>query len=328
MTRKYSVIVGLGLLALLVLLLSPCFGMVWIDPLTVFTHPTLDSGIFWSLRVPRVLAAFVCGSALAVAGMAFQALFQSPLATPYTLGVASGASLGSVLAVVLQGWLWLPPGASPECFALAGACLTALLIFSISHIRRAHALSTLLLAGVALNYFFGSAVALIQYLSDYTNVFRILHTLLGGLDGIGLPELLRLLWLLVPGTVLILALSRELDLLGLGEDLAVSRGLNLRRVHQLLLVATSLIVGGIVAICGPIGFVGMMAPHIGRLLVGGQHQRLGVVSLLLGGILLTVCDTIARTLIAPAEIPVGVITALLGCPFFLWLLLRRKSAST
>jgi iron complex transport system permease protein len=308
------------LLALLVLLMMPCVGMKWIFP----WDTGLDGQVFWDIRLPRVLAGFLCGAGLAIGGMAFQAMFRSPLATPYTLGVASGASFGTVLAILLQSWfsvlMDLPPGLS----ALGGALLTAILIYNLAGLKRDASVNTLLLAGVALNYFFGSAVAFIQYLSDFTNVFRILHSLLGGLEGVGYPELLQLACFVLPGILLLAFLPDELNLLGLGEELAKSRGLSVKRVHQLLFLGTSLIVGGVVSVCGPIGFVGMMAPHIGRLMVGGEHRRLIPVTILLGGSLLTLCDTLARSLIAPAEIPVGVITALLGCPFFLWLLLRQN----
>lgn len=320
--RYVALLAIMVVLSLLVILGSPCLGMKLIFPWS----GGLDGDVFRMLRLPRTLACFLVGSGLAVGGLAFQAMFRSPLATPYTLGVASGASFGAVLAILLQGRLpgfavSIPPGIS----ALIGAGLTVMLIYSLAGLKRNFTINTLLLAGVALNYFFAGAVAFIQYLSDFTNVFRILHSLLGGLEGIGYAELGQLALFVLPGTLLITSLSSELNLLTLGEDIAFSRGVPVARIHQLLFAATSLIVGGTVAVCGPIGFIGLMSPHIGRLLTGGEHRRLAPVTLMIGGCLLTVCDTAARTLIAPAEIPVGVLTSILGCPFFLWLLLRRRS---
>lgn len=320
MSRRSWFIGLLFAFSILVLLCAPCIGMKLIFPWST----GLDQEVFYTMRLPRTLACFLVGSGLAIGGMAFQAMFRSPLATPYTLGVASGASFGSVLAIVLQGWLALPFVFPPTIAALGGAGVTVMLVYSLAGLRRSFMVNTLLLSGVALNYFFASAVAFIQYLSDFSNVFRILHSLMGGLEGIGYGELMQLALFVLPGLVLIFLLSAELNLLALGEDLASSRGVSVTRVHQLLLGATSLIVGGVVAFCGPIGFVGLMAPHIGRLLVGAEHRRLAPVTFMIGGSLLTLCDTAARTLIAPAEIPVGVLTALFGCPFFLWLLLRQK----
>ncbi|MCE3235523.1 MAG: iron transporter permease [Vampirovibrio sp.] len=323
MKEKTPMLLCLLLVAIVTLLLAPCLGMKWIFPYV----SGLDSDIFWQIRLPRVLASFAVGAGLAVCGMVFQAMFRSPLATPFTLGVASGASFGSVLAVLLAGvlpfGLMLPPGV----FALLGALGTIMLVYGMAGTRRTFSINTLLLAGVAINYFFASAVAFIQYLSDFTNVFRILHSLMGDLESMGYESLLQLLPFVLPGILLIACMPYELNLIAMGDDIAVSRGVELRRTRKLLFFSTSLTVGGVVSFCGPIGFVGMMAPHICRLLVGSDHRVLMPATLLLGGTLLTICDTLSRTLIAPAEIPVGVLTSLLGCPFFLWLLLKGKSAS-
>ncbi|WP_373531694.1 FecCD family ABC transporter permease [Vampirovibrio sp.] len=311
----------LSVFAALVLLLAPCVGMQWIWP---WLDPwgSLDAGILWEIRVPRVLASFLTGAGLAVCGMVFQALFRSPLASPFTFGVASGASFGSVLAIILGEFL--PFYGASGLFALLGAAFTVVLVYRLATWGRHFSISTLLLAGVAINYFFGSAVTFIQYLSDFTNVFRILHSLMGGFEGVGMDALWQLIPFVIPGMILIACLPYELNLLSMGDDIAASRGVHLNRTRKLLFFGTSVTVGGIVAVCGPIGFVGLMAPHIGRLMVGNDHRYLMIVSALLGGSLLTLCDTLSRTVIAPAEIPVGVVTSLLGCPFFVWLLLRQK----
>jgi len=312
----------LSVCAALVLLLAPCAGMQWIWPWLDAPAPAFDMGIFWEIRVPRVLASFLTGAGLAVCGMVFQALFRSPLASPFTFGVASGASFGSVLAIILGNAL--PFYGAPGLFALLGAAFTIMLVYRLATWGRHFSINTLLLAGVAINYFFGSAVTFIQYLSDFTNVFRILHSLMGGFEGVGMDALWQLIPFVVPGIILIACLPYELNLLSMGDEIAASRGVHLNRTRKLLFFGTSITVGGIVAVCGPIGFVGLMSPHIGRLMVGSDHRHLIPASALLGGSLLTLCDTLSRTVIAPAEIPVGVITALLGCPFFIGLLLRQK----
>jgi iron complex transport system permease protein len=179
----------------------------------------------------------------------------------------------------------------------------------------------MLLAGVAVSFFFSSLILFLQYLSDFAQSFRILRWLMGGLEILGFDSVLSLFPIVLIGVAILSLLRHELDLLTTGDDLATSRGVAVKKVRALLFVITSLMVGGVVAVCGPIGFVGMMAPHICRLLTGWNHSHLLPATFLFGGAFLTLCDTLARTLIAPVEIPVGIITALLGGPFFIWLLL-------
>ena len=180
--------------------------------------------------------------------------------------------------------------------------------------------ATMLLAGIAVNLFFSSLILLIQYMSDFTRSFRILRWLMGGLEVMGYESILNLAPLVLTSVLVLFALTHELNLMAVGEELAISRGVDVQWVKRALFLATSVCVGGVVAVCGPVGFVGMMVPHICRLLVGGNHRRLLPTCCLFGGVFLTACDTAARTLIAPAEIPVGVITSVLGGPFFVWLL--------
>lgn len=317
----------LALLAIGVLSGTPFIGMYPIPVEAIFQAPegNVEAEIFWSLRVPRVVAAFLAGAGLALSGMAFQALFRNPLATPFTLGVASGAALGAALYVRsgLSFALFSISGLSLSAFA--GALGAILLVYGLTQARSGFSVASMLLAGVAISFFFSSIILFIQYMSDFAQSFHILHWLMGSLAVTGVETVLEILPFVISGALIILFLSQELNLLATGELLAVSRGLNIRKVRSLLFFLTSLTVGGIVASCGPIGFVGMMVPHICRLLVGADHRFLTPATILFGGSFLTLCDTLARTLIAPAEIPVGVITALLGGPFFIWLLLRRAS---
>lgn len=312
----------LFLSAILALVLAPIVGMK-VTPLDAVFNPESggrESEIFWMLRVPRVCVSFLAGAALAISGMSFQALFRNPLATPFTLGVSSGAALGAAiyirlgLPVVILGI----PGISISAFA--GASVSILLVYSFTRLRSGFTTGTMLLAGVAISFFFSSVNLFTQYISDFTQTFRIIRWLMGGLEVVGFQSVAQMTPFVVAGSLVILLLTHELNLLTTGEELAVSRGVNLRLVRGAIFFATSLMVGGVVAVCGPIGFVGMMSPHICRLLIGPNHRFLAPATLLFGGAFLTVCDTFARTIIAPAEIPVGVITALLGGPFFIWLL--------
>lgn len=285
----------------------------------------IQQKIMNEIRIPRVLFAFVAGSGLALCGMVFQAMFHNPLATPFTLGVASGASLGAALYVSL-GLSFSFLGINGTSFAaFSGALLAISIVYSISRFRQGFSTETLLLTGVAISFFFSSLILFTQYLSNVTDSFRILRWLMGELSIVGYRDLMQLLPFVTICVAIIIWLSRELNLLMAGDDIAISRGVAVKKVRYLLFFSTSLCVGAIVALCGPIGFIGMMVPHICRLIVGTDHRWLIPASILFGGSFLVVCDTIARLIIAPAEIPVGVITTLLGGPFFLWLLIRSRS---
>ena len=315
------------MLALATVLVAPFIGMRTISFGALLNGlPTgIESDIFWRIRIPRVCTAFLAGAALSLSGMTFQAMFRNPLATPFTLGVASGSALGAALSIHL--------GLTASLFGLTGTTLCAfvgaigaiLIVYGVTKVKRGFSTATMLLAGVAMSFFFSSVILFIQYLSGLTHSFRIIRWMMGGLEVVGFAPVWRVLPFVLIGAVIVVALTHELNLLMTGEELAMSRGVRVNTIRKVLFFATSIMVGGVVAVCGPIGFVGMMAPHICRLLIGWDHRYLIPASLLFGGLFLTVCDTFARTVIAPAEIPVGVITALLGGPFFIWLLLSGSS---
>jgi iron complex transport system permease protein len=321
---------GSVLLLLVVGAAAVVVGAPFIGPVPLPFAVTLDpfgvdsaARIFWQIRVPRVAAAFLGGAGLAVGGAVFQAVFRNPLATPYILGVAAGASFGVaavarigvgvvVLGLGLQSWS-----------ALVGALLAVSIVWLLTKIRPEAATSTLLLAGVSLNFFFSSLILFLQYTASFADAYRVLRWLMGGLGGVDLRSVAQMTPFVALGMAVIFAFGRELDLLATGSELAASRGVAVAGTRTTLFVATSVMVGGVVAACGPIGFVGMMSPHICRLLLGPGHRLLLPASAVFGGAFLVLCDTAARTMMAPAELPVGVITAFLGAPFFLWLLLRK-----
>ncbi len=324
-SRKLTLLGLLLVACLVVVLAAPLVGIVETPLSAIFTGQGEAAEVFWQLRLPRVALAFLAGSALAVAGMAFQAMFRNPLATPFTLGVSSGAALGASICIRL-GWSVSLLGASAVSgCAFLGALLSLLLVYGIASIRRGFSTAAMLLAGVAVSFFFSSVILLIQYLSDFNSSFRIVRWLMGGVETVGYEAVTSLFPFVVSGVAIVAYLTRELNLLAVGDDIAVSRGVDPRRAKIMLFVGTTFMVGGVVAFCGPIGFVGMMAPHICRLMLGADHRYLLPASFLFGGMFLVLCDACARVLIAPAEIPVGVITSLLGGPFFVWLLIRRTS---
>jgi iron complex transport system permease protein len=282
----------------------------------------IEARIVTEVRLPRVSLGFLAGAALATAGMAFQALFRNALATPYTLGVSAGASLGAAIYVhtgVTATLLGIPGYAFA---ALAGAMVSIALVYAVARATTGFSSSTLLLAGVAISFLFTSVILAIQYVGDVTTSFRIGRWLLGGLEVVGFVPVVHVLPFAVIGIGILLAISRELDLLVIGEESAATRGVPVAAVKQLVFAAASLMVGGVVATCGPIGFVGIVVPHIGRIALGPRHRTLGPFSVLAGGTFLVACDTVGRTVVAPVEIPVGIITALVGGPFFLAMLVQ------
>src|SRR5687767_3733380 len=282
----------------------------------------IETRILTELRLPRVTLGFLAGAALATAGMAFQAVFRNALATPYTLGVSAGASLGAAVYAHLGLAASLAGIPGYALAALSGALLAIALVYAVAQATYAFSSSTLLLAGVAISFVCTSVILAIQYIGDVTTSFRIGRWLLGGLDVVGFQPVVHVLPFAAIGIAILLAVSRDLDLLAVGEESAASRGVAVATVKKLIFAAASLMVGGVVATCGPIGFVGLVVPHIGRLLVGPGHRTLGLFSVLAGGTFLVACDALGRTVVAPVEIPVGIITALIGGPFFLAMLVQ------
>jgi iron complex transport system permease protein len=282
------------------------------------------AAIFWQLRLPRVLLSLLAGGGLALSGLGFQTLFRNPLAEPYTLGVASGAALGAVAALRFES-ATRPLGLSAVALAsFAGALGATFLVVGLAVRRHGVATQTLLLAGVAVSLSCSATILFLQYLADSTQTFRMVRWMMGGLAVVGYREVLWLLPWVLGGSAALLALRWDLNLLLTGEELAASRGVDLGRLRWQVLLATSLMIGALVAVAGPIGFVGLIVPHVVRRWVGQDHLYLAPACLLGGGAFLTACDVAARVVMAPAELPVGVLTALLGGPFFLWLLILRS----
>ncbi|HVU52622.1 MAG TPA: iron ABC transporter permease [Polyangia bacterium] len=285
--------------------------------------------VIWSVRLPRALLGFVVGGGLAVAGAALQGLFRNPLADPGILGVSTGASLGAVLAIyggLAARAVWALPAGS-----FAGAAVNALLVFALAARRgRGRVFTgTLLLIGVALSALAVSFTTFVLSVSlDSYDVGRqIVYWLLGGLEGRTWDHLLLGGPAVLVGAAVVLAQARELDALLLGELAAVSVGIDVARVRVRVVLGVSLVVGAAVAVAGPIGFVGLVVPHVLRLVVGARHRVLVPLSFVGGGVFVVAADIFARTLLAPAEIPVGIVTAALGTPVFLALLVRREAAA-
>lgn len=285
----------------------------------------MDAHILFLARLPRILLAAITGASLSVAGAVFQAILRNDLAAPITLGVASGAAFGAVLAISL-GLSFTVLGFSSISFAaFLGAMLAVTLVFSLVKTRQGEMpTSIVLLAGVTVNFFFAALVMFIHYLSDVTQSFRIVRWLMGGLDITDYQTVFSVSLPVIIGSVILMVIARDLNLISSGSQSAMSRGVDVPKIQKIGLISASLVTGAVVAVSGPIGFVGLVVPHIVRLLIGPDQRILIPASMLFGASFLIICDTVARTVIAPTEIPVGVITAMIGGPFFVWLLRRKR----
>lgn len=295
-------------------------------PWESFTSNDTAHQILW-LRIGRVLGGLLVGAALGAAGCALQALLRNPLAEPYTLGVSSGSALLAVLAIRLGldralGELGIA-GA-----ALAGAALALAAIWQLGRIGRELPPATLVLAGVAVSMFCSAASLLVQATADFTEISRMLRWMMGGLEGRSLGFLGAAAAPIGLGLVLLLGSARSLDALAAGEDAAASLGVAVGRTQRLVLAVAALLVGVSIALGGPIGFVGLVVPHGLRALLGSDHRLLLPASALAGGALVVACDVVARLAIAPAQLPTGAITALIGGPFFLAILVAHKRSAS
>jgi iron complex transport system permease protein len=328
--RLIVTIGGFGAVAVAACLMAPLVGSTRISLVHAFSRTTpfadnVDAQIFFLARMPRVLAAALVGASLAIAGAVFQALLRNPLASPDTLGVSGGAALGAMVAITfhLDVSLFGVPAIPVASFAGSIGALAIVYLLGTAR-RRGLSSMTLLLAGVALNAFFSALVLFVQYFADFAETFRSVRWLMGSLDVAGYTPIVAVIPLLALSAAGFATLPRALDLLSLGSDAAAVRGVDVGRTERIALLSASLATGASVALAGPIAFVGIIVPHLVRLIVGADHRLVLPASALAGAALLVGCDVAARTLFSPLEIPVGVITAFVGAPFFLYLLMRRS----
>ncbi|MFC1725911.1 FecCD family ABC transporter permease [candidate division KSB1 bacterium] len=329
-SRKTDTIAVFILFALMLIsvITAPLFGAVSISLSKVFGSIDIqnnpDAIIFFQTRLPRVIFALFVGGGLAVAGLIFQTLLRNSLATPFTLGVASGGAFGAVLAIK-TGIVFSIFGISVlPLFSFSGSILAVFVVYQIAKTKGHLPTTTLLLAGITLNFIFSSTIMFVQYLSDFTQTFQIVRWMMGGLDIFGYETIIKIMPFFTVGLILLIIILRDLNLLGIGEEFALSKGVNTSRTKKIAFLGASLITGSLVAFSGPIGFIGLIIPHMVRLRLSADHRIMFPATFFLGAFFLIVCDTFARTIIAPTEIPVGIITALTGGPFFIWLLKTRK----
>lgn len=336
-TKTRPLLIGLTVALVVSITIAVAIGPVYISPITVWkiilSHAlSIDSGqwshgqdnIVWLIRLPRVLLAALVGAGLAVVGVSMQATVRNPLADPYILGTSSGASVGAVLVIVL-GFNFIDPY-SLSASAFLGAVSSFVLVFLLAQSSGRISPTRLILAGVALAYILSAITSFILFMGDERNFREVLFWMLGTLAGakwefLSLPAIALTL-----GVGGLLIHARSMNALLMGDETATALGVDPQKFRRQLLVLAALLTGVMVAVSGAIGFVGLMMPHIVRLFVGSDHRRVLPTSMLLGAVFLIWVDVGARTVVQPEELPVSVITALVGAPFFLWLLRWRKSA--
>jgi iron complex transport system permease protein len=318
-----------GVLTVVVCVLAPLAGSTPIHLSRVFSRTipftdNVDAQVFFIARLPRVLAAAIVGSGMALSGVVFQALLRNPLASPDTLGVSAGAALGAMLAITFRADFTVAGVSVIPLASFAGSIGALAIVYALASARRRGTASTvLLLAGIAISALLAAVGRFIQYFADVTDTFRSVQWLMGSLDVGGYAPIIAAL---VPFTIALAGfavLPRVLDLISMGAESAAARGVDVVRVERIALVSASMSTGAAVALGGPVLFVGIIVPHIVRLIVGPDHRLVLPASALFGASFLVACDLIARTAFAPVELPVGIITAIIGGPFFLWLLFRR-----
>jgi len=313
----------LFLLLIVIVAISFMSGPVNI-PFTKFFSINEPDFLIVRLRLYRIILGIVAGASLATSGVIFQGLLRNPLAEPYLLGISSGASFGAVLSLTLglgsinYGLQLLP------IIAFLGGLLTVILVYNLARIENKVPIQTLLLAGVVVGTIFSSLVMFLVSISRSNQIHSVIWWLLGSLEVVDKGQLVSVGIITLIGIFMAIYYSRELNILSLGHESAVHIGVNVELMKKLLFITGSLLAASTVAVCGVIGFVGLIIPHIMRLIVGPDHRILIPTSVLSGAIFLVGCDILARNLLAPAELPIGVITAFLGGPFFIFLLRRKR----
>jgi iron complex transport system permease protein len=306
------------ILSALIILIAPFFGQISIEMHNITNPTTIDYKLFWDIRLPRVLVAFFAGAILSLGGLVFQSLFKNPMSTPYTLGVASGSTLGVAVAIVFGFSSLL------SLFGFIGALFTVVILFALTLRLKSYETNALLLVGIALAFFYNAALMILFYLSDESQSFEIIRFTMGSVDVVGLERTTPIVLASLALLAVVLWHKKELKLLLTSNDYAYLKGVEVKKVNTLLLISVSIAVGICVSMTGPIGFVGLIIPHILKSIHQKSAEQLILPIFFYGGFFLVVSDLVARNLGSNSDIPIGILTAFLGGPFFIYLIMRRK----
>jgi iron complex transport system permease protein len=288
-----------------------------------------DESIILQIRLPRILAGVLVGAALAAAGVLYQGVFKNPMADSYVLGVSAGAAVGASFTILFGASFVFFGLRLVQVAAFLGALSAMFLVYNISRVGSRVPVSTLLLCGIAVNFFLFAVVGLLEVIAG-DELHSIVFWLIGGFSNVLWKDIWAMLPFIVIGVVLAYFYARDLNLLAMGEETAHHLGVNVERSKQILLVLASMITAAAVSICGLVGFVGLMIPHVTRLVIGPDHRILLPTSTIIGAIFLVICDDLARVVATPfastLELPVGIITMLFGAPFFIFLFKKKKQS--
>ncbi|MEW6619130.1 MAG: iron chelate uptake ABC transporter family permease subunit [bacterium] len=340
MEKRYLLVLGILLAGLIaVCLIAIMVGPIFIHPLMIIkiwlskvlggliqqSWSNIQETIVVDIRTPRVILSGLVGMGLAIAGAAMQGLFRNPMAEPYVLGMSSGAACGAALAIVLGiGKLW--GGFSISALSFIGATTSIFLVYNLAKTDGRLPTETLLLAGIAVGFFLQAVVSFLKILASSEALRDVVLWLMGSFSLATWDDIRLVILPIFAGIGVIYFLSRELNTLQFGEETALHLGIEVEWVKRILLIASALVTAVAVSVSGIIGFVGLIIPHVARLMIGPGHHILLPASALGGGIFLVFCDTLARTVVQPQEMPIGIITAAIGAPYFIYLLRRRKKA--
>ncbi len=285
--------------------------------------PAVEEIIIIQIRLPRVLGGALVGAALATAGAAYQSIFRNPMADPYVIGASAGAAVGAASAIVLGvGYVIFGVNSIP-IFAFLGSIVTVLIVYNISRVGSRVPVTTLLLSGISVSIFLSAIVTLMKVVAG-DRLHALIFWLMGGLSYIEWRDIIGVAPLIFAGITVIYLLARDMNIIVLGDEEAQHLGVEVEKVKMILLISGALITASAVSISGLIGFIGLIIPHLTRIIIGSDHRVLVPSSSILGASFLILCDAVARIIASPAELPVGVITALSGGPFFLYLLHKRR----
>ncbi|MFX4266126.1 FecCD family ABC transporter permease [Aliarcobacter butzleri] len=311
----------LYILGLVIIFISPFLGETQINIKDIFEFSNSSNMVFWDLRVARVILAFFVGGILALSGLIFQIIFKNELITPYTLGIASGTTLFTAIGIILLPTIYI------FISSILGSLFTILVLYIISKIINKTSIgsstNSILLIGIALSYFYGSALMLVFYMSSLQENYSIVRFTLGSLDTVGFSNSFVIFFVSIVFYVIIYLYKNKIKLLLISNDMAFLKGLNVDKTNLTLLVVVSLCVGITISFTGPIGFIGLVIPHIVKLIYKKSAEKLFFPTFFFGGVFLVFSDLISRNLNTDSTLPIGVVTAFIGAPFFIYLLIKR-----
>lgn len=327
--KKIGILIALSAALVISFLIAIKYGAVDISikeiiRILLYGEVSTNSSILFDIRLPRVVLAALIGAGLAVVGAVMQGIFKNPLVDSYTLGMSSGAALGAVISIVTGISFGVFGLATTGVFAFIGSIGTLFFVYSLAYNKKRMSTNTLLLAGVAVSYFFAAVISFMMFLS-HGKVQHIVYWTMGSISTASWSKVLVAAVTIIPGMLVLAFFAAELNMMAMGEESAQYLGVRTNLIKGIMLIIGSIVVGGVVSTAGTIGFVGLIAPHMVRFLTGQSDNRSVIpFSAILGAVLVILSDTVGRTIIEPSEIPVGIMTSIMGGPFFIYLLRKQK----